>query len=103
MNYSNLLKRFPEVNEVYILVNSFELYLGTQKIKIKIQQGIKNRKYSYSNSHHYHGSKQAGPYTSSRCVMIDSELEALHGAIEELTNFYDENDYNAKWIENEDF
>ena len=103
MDYNEMLSRFDVVGEAYILVNIFEVYIGYQKIKIKILRDLRNGTYSYSNSHHYHGKKQAGPYMSSRCAMIKTEGEALSGAIDELTAFYNPADSNAKWIEVEEF
>lgn len=103
MDYNEILSRFDVVGEAYVLVNVFEVYIGYQKIKIKILRDLRNGTYSYSNSHHYHGQTQVGPYMSSRCVMMETETEALNGAIDELTAFYNPTDSNARWIEAEEF
>ncbi|WMJ78469.1 MULTISPECIES: hypothetical protein [unclassified Sedimentibacter] len=103
MNYSEMLESYHNISEAYVVVNLYEIYIKAQKIKIKIERDLRSGKYSYSNSHHYHGSEQAAPYISSRCVMLDSESEALNAAFKELTSFYNENDEKAIWVVNECF
>jgi hypothetical protein len=103
MNYKDILDSHRDIIEAYVVVNLYEIYIGTQKIKIKIEKDLRNGQYSYSNSHHYHGSEQASPYASSRCVMLDSESEALGAAFNELTSFYNENDKKAIWVVNQSF
>lgn len=103
MEYNELLSKHSIIEEAYVVVSLFEVYIGTQKIKIKIKKDLNNGKFSYSNSHHYHGSEQASPYASSMCVMIDTELEALNSALRELISFYNPSDVNATWVESENF
>ncbi|MBE6089847.1 MAG: hypothetical protein E7206_17800 [Clostridium beijerinckii] len=101
MDINEMFKDSRHVAEAYKVLEIYEVWIGTQKIKIKLSELIKGNgfKYWYSNSHHYHGSKQASAYISSRNGFNSTE-EALHGALRELTSFYDESDSNAIWEEN---
>lgn len=90
-----------KISEVYEVVGEWEVYVGMQKVKIKVLKD-ENDKYYYRTSHYYHGSEQADPYISS-VNRSDSLTEALLHAKSQITSFYNPDDPNARWIENEDY
>lgn len=86
-----------EIIESYKFIEEFVIYVEHQKIGIKIKKDNYGR-YHHSCSHHYHGSEQAGPYITSRCI-ADSKKEAYINAHKELLSFYNASDDNKKWVE----
>jgi hypothetical protein len=100
-NYLDLLTNNKHVSEVYEVVGEWEVWIGFQKVKIKIKRDI-NGKFVHETSHYYHGSEQAGAYISSINGYETIEL-ALQGAIKQLLMFYDPDDEKAKWVENDSY
>jgi hypothetical protein len=90
-----------KVDSIYKVVDVFEITLGEQTIKVKILNGF-NGIFYYRNSHWYHGPEQAGPYISS-INGFDTEGEALHAAVRELTFFYKPEHEGENWIVNQRF
>ena len=87
--------------EAYEVIKEFEVFVGFQKIKIKIKLG-NDGKYYYATSHYYHGSRQAGPYTSSQNG-FDTIENAIYHAKRQILQFYDPNDESAVWKINDNY
>lgn len=104
-SYLESLFHDDRVIEACELIAQYEVTLAhpTEDKKIRIKIFKEGEKYHSCVSHYYHGSKQFGPYISSRSHNNDSLYEALHVAKAQILDFYDPNDENAKWIENEYF
>lgn len=95
------------VLEANKLVSEYLVYvdhsvIGPYEIGLKIFKNLKGN-YSYSLSHHYQGSNQAGPYISSRNDGFQNEEDALEGAKHEMFSFYDFEDPNAQWIKSSSY
>jgi hypothetical protein len=99
--YMALLKAYTQVSEVTEVVGEWKLWIGQQKVKIKISRS-ENGSYIHVTSHFYHGSKQTGAYISSRNSGVSIE-ETLHSAMNQLLSFYDPNDTKAIWKENDNY
>jgi hypothetical protein len=99
--YMELLKTYTQVSEVTEVVGEWKIWIGGQKIKIKISRS-ENGSYIHVTSHFYHGSTQTEAYISSR-NSGDSIEETLHSAMNQLLSFYDPTDTNAIWKENEGY
>jgi hypothetical protein len=99
--YMDLLKTYTQVSEVTEVVGEWKLWIGEQKVKIKISRS-ENGSYIHLTSHFYRGSKQTGAYISSFNSGVSIE-ETLHSAMNQLLSFYDPNDANAIWEENDSY
>lgn len=84
-------------SEAYKLYSEYSIYVGNQKIGIKIVVDFEGT-YGYKLSHHYKGSQQFTEYVSSINYSFDDERQALVGAKSEIFSFYNPNDEDAKWI-----
>ncbi|GIN39034.1 hypothetical protein [Heyndrickxia oleronia] len=69
------------------LVNEYSLYVGDQKVGIKIYFDA-NGYYQMATSHFYKGEGKAGVYITS-AANFESEKEALRNAKNQLLMFYD--------------
>ncbi|MGG3012282.1 hypothetical protein [Brevibacillus sp. HD1.4A] len=101
MSFLSILNGSKYIEEAYEVIKEWEVYVGWQKVKIKVKLGPREKFY-YSTSHYYHGSQQAGPYMSSRNG-FDTIESALSHAKQQILSFYDPNDEKAKWKINEDY
>lgn len=101
MSFLSQLTESKHIEEAYEVIKEWEIYVGWQKIKIKVKQGPQNL-YYYATSHYYHGSKQAGPYISS-INGFDTIESALSHAKSQILSFYDPDDEKAQWKVNEDY
>ncbi|REK54725.1 MAG: hypothetical protein C6W55_10355 [Thermobacillus sp.] len=96
-----LLQSYEEVIDVYEFVGEWEVWIGYQKVRIKVLKD-KNGGYVSSTSHYYHGSQQAGPYISS--INGGKTVEAaVREAMRQLLTFYRPDDENAKWVVNDSY
>ncbi|MBN2980134.1 hypothetical protein [Cohnella algarum] len=99
--YMELLEEYKQVIDVYEIVGEWEVWIGYQRVKIKVKKD-KRGGYVSSTSHFYHGSTQAGPYISSRNDGSTIE-EALRSAMSQLLSFYKTDDAKAEWVVNESY
>lgn len=85
-------------SEIKRLVNEYSLYVGYQKVGIKIYLES-NGYYQMDTSHYYTGKDKAGAYITS-AANFSSEQEALRNAKNQLLSFYDG---EGEWRVNEDY
>lgn len=85
-------------SEIKRLVNEYSLYVGYQKVGIKIYSES-NGYYQMDTSHYYRGKNKAGVYITSATTFF-SEEEALHNAKNQLLSFYDG---EGEWRANKDY
>lgn len=98
--FASIFKK-EEIYEIYKVVEEYEVWIGHQKIKIKFLID-ENNNFHHKLDHHYHGSRQAGPYHSS-ISMATSLKGAYLNAFSELTAFYDSKDENAIWVKSKSY
>lgn len=80
------------------LVNEYLLYVGNQKVGIKIYLES-NGYYQMKTSHYYKGKDKASAYITS-AANFSSEEEALRNAKNQLLSFYDG---EGEWKKNDDY
>ena len=97
----DFLKIFDKTHEVYKVIEEFQLYIGHQKIGVKIKK-MNDGRYSHTCSHHYHGPEQATPYISSNCI-ASTKKEAYINAHSELYSFYREEHEGENWVKNKSY
>ncbi|OLN21719.1 hypothetical protein BTO30_13540 [Domibacillus antri] len=86
------------ISEIKRLINEYSLYVGDQKIGIKIYLDSDGY-YQMETSHYYRGKDKAGVYITS-AANFESEDEALSNAKRQLLMF---NDGKGEWRKNEDY
>ncbi|MGE7716944.1 hypothetical protein [Priestia megaterium] len=93
----------PKVQSLSEVVGEYEVIVGIKTVNFKIKKHYEGYFY-HSVSHYYHGPEQVGSYISSRNV-FDTKEKAIHGAIDQITAFYEERHENPKdnWQVNEDY
>lgn len=85
-------------SEVKRLVNEYSLYVGDQRVGIKIYLDSDGY-YQMNTSHFYQGKDKAGAYITS-AANFKSEEEALSNAERQLLAFYDG---QGEWRKNESY
>lgn len=85
-------------SEIKRLVNEYSLYVGYQKVGIKIYIDADGY-YQMKTSHFYRGKDKAGVYITS-AANFESEKEALRNAKNQLLSFYDG---EGEWKENDSY
>ena len=93
------LEVFKETSEAYKFIEEFQIYIGNQKIGIRIRE-MNDGGYLHTCSHHYQGPEQAGPYNSSICI-ANTKKEAYGNAHRELYSFYNEAHEGDNWVKND--
>lgn len=80
------------------LVNEYSLYVGNQKVGIKIHIDAFGY-YQMKTSHFYRGKNKAGFYITS-AANFETEKEALRYANSQLLSFYDG---EGEWKDNDSY
>ena len=96
-----LLKRYSHVSRVSEVVGEWELCIGQQQLKIKINSDHKGN-FEHKTSHFYHGTDQSSPYVLDNNGGRTIE-EALHSAMNQLLSLYDPSDEQAVWKNNSSY
>ena len=98
MNWDFEVLTDKDISEVKRLVNEYSIFVGDQRIGIKIYID-ENGLYQMKTSHFYQGKNNSGAYISTAAI-FETEQEALNRAKNQLLAFYDG---QGMWHENDDY